>query len=708
MFGQSIYSIILGMITKNPALFQCAKIFVILILITSSVFSQNITTSNGEFIDQQGRTRYFRGINLAGSSKVPFSTDCKEETVLCKNISFVGRPFPLETADIHLKRLQQWGFNLIRLIVTWEALEHEGPGIYDSQYISYITHIIKKADAYGLKVVIDPHQDVWSRFTGGDGAPLWTLEAAGFNIHNFESTNAALVYEDPKAEIPSMIWPTNYTKLGSASMFTLFFGGKDFAPKTTINDINIQDYLQQHYIAAYTHLASFLQTLPNVIGFEVMNEPHPGWIGQKSISDYSRFPLRNKATPTPAQAMALGAGNTLEVANWKVGLLGLKEDGVVEVNTKKLSAWKHDSLDIWKKHQVWTDVNGKFTINKDDYFNAVNEHLVDFSQDYYVPFILKFTEAIRTQMPNTLIFIEKPFESSFPKIEGVNSLVNATHWYDQITLIKKTYISWATLDLSTGSPVFGKKKIDLLFSEKLADIKALEKNLGPNAPTWIGEFGIPFDLSNKKSYNKTLFGNFNFTDQNLALDRSMRALESNQLSSALWNYTPDNKNAYGDLWNSEDFSIFSEDQIVSDQDNTINNGGRALRAVARPSVSAICGDLISSHFDIHTGIYTLHFNSSSFKGNVNTPSVIILPPFYFDEGFELDLSDGKLKASNNPIEWHYYMDANMEEHHITITPKKQMASIWSFNYWFLFIFLVISLLIFIRIKRKGRKKSLKS
>ena len=131
---------------------------------------------DGWFREKESSNRIIllRGINFGASSKIPSSADATHIRAADfytkhKDVSFVGRPCPLDEADVHFARLASWGFNTLRLLITWEAVEHAGPGIYDHHYLKYLRELCRKAAKHGLSVFIDPHQDVWSRFTGGDG-----------------------------------------------------------------------------------------------------------------------------------------------------------------------------------------------------------------------------------------------------------------------------------------------------------------------------------------------------------------------------------------------------------------------------------------------------------------------------------------------------------------------------------------------------------
>jgi hypothetical protein len=119
------------------------------------------------FRDAEDREVTLHGINCAADAKFPKTPD-QPSHVADKffdgdDVSFVGRPFSVEDAAEHFARLRGWGYNTIRYIFTWEAIEHAGPGKYDEEWIQHTIAVLRKAKEFGFYIFMDPHQDVVSR-----------------------------------------------------------------------------------------------------------------------------------------------------------------------------------------------------------------------------------------------------------------------------------------------------------------------------------------------------------------------------------------------------------------------------------------------------------------------------------------------------------------------------------------------------------------
>ncbi|KAF8004511.1 hypothetical protein HF325_001959 [Metschnikowia pulcherrima] len=250
---------------------------------SSSLECQPLHTENGDIVDSLGRRRVLKGLNVDSAMKLPvepFMPSYEGESGDAGNVffdgdkvSFVGRPFSLETAESHLERIKSLGYNTIRYLICWEALEHEGPGIYDEDFIDYTIEVLRIIyQVGGLYVFLEPHQDVWSRYCGGSGAPMWTLYAAGLEPKRFSACEAAILHNSERFEpssrnealtYPKMLWTSNYKRLALLTMFTLFFAGQTYFPHLKLNGVNIQHYLQSHHLNSLEHLwKSVVKRLP--------------------------------------------------------------------------------------------------------------------------------------------------------------------------------------------------------------------------------------------------------------------------------------------------------------------------------------------------------------------------------------------------------------------------------------------------------------
>lgn len=232
--------------------------------------------------------------------------------------------------------------------------------------------LIERPEAFGEQLA----NAKWSRFTGGSGAPLWTIYACGVDPRNIVPTYSALVQCDyPSKEspdpgsLPAMIWSSNYYRAFGHTVWTLFFAGKEFAPKCTIDGKNIQDFLQDHFIDAVGELIKVVAAAGDgellescVLGWDSINEPAEGLIGVKDLNQVPQDqPVRLGPVPTPFENMRLAMGESLAVDHYKFTSMGPSKTGQVVLDPQGTRLWISPADDAkrgagrwgWKRGDEW-------------------------------------------------------------------------------------------------------------------------------------------------------------------------------------------------------------------------------------------------------------------------------------------------------------------------------------------------------------------
>lgn len=619
--------------------------------------SNSIDIRGNTFVDRHGRHVILRGVNFAGDCKAPslpdqrtfIPTDFSDH----RTVSFVGRPAPLSEIDQHLDRLAHWGFNCIRLLTTWEAIEHSGPGEYDEDYLDFFAEVSRRAGVRGMYVIVDFHQDVWSRMSGGDGAPGWTFEVAGLDFTKFDEADAALTmqarYDSSEGgwqwSFPVMCWGRNHAMPANGIMWTLFFAGATFAPSATYEGDNVQDFLQTHYLGAMLVLAERLADQDHVIGFDTLNEPGTGYLG-KNLEANLAFGRGVAWTPLHGLACASGSSQTLPVVELGKGVVG-----EAEVNSAGTSIWLPGRKDPFREAGAWDfDQDGNPVVVKGDYFTHLNGEKIDVNHDFLGPFFQRVASTIRSVRTDWLVFVEtNPLDitsgHSLPSNCPERS-VNASHWYDLGLLVLRHFSTERMPDILTGEIREGREQIENGYTKDLERIKEAGDQLNGGAPTLLGEFGTPFNINNAEAYHRWAQGERHpeiWYAQTTALELMYNAIDRLLLSSTQWNYTVGNSNnpMIGDGWNQEDLSIWSADQVENPEN--LDSGGRAITGFCRPYVRAAQGLLLSQRYRQSEGVFEAIVEVDP---RVKAPTEIYVPPSQFPEGFEV-LSAVQVERESN-------------------------------------------------------------
>ncbi|NUW35689.1 cellulase family glycosylhydrolase [Nonomuraea sp. SMC257] len=157
---------------------------------------------------------------------------------------------PLTEADF--AGMEHLGFNVIRLALSWSALEPQ-PGQYDRSYLDRISWAVETAAKHGLRTVIDMHQDAWGK--GVHAAP-GTVCDNGSPMHGWDGA------------------PTWADRFDGAPRCE--FTGRDISPAVARAFTNLyqdRDGIQTRLVAAWGMLAERFANEPMVAGYDLLNEP---------------------------------------------------------------------------------------------------------------------------------------------------------------------------------------------------------------------------------------------------------------------------------------------------------------------------------------------------------------------------------------------------------------------------------------------------
>lgn len=178
--------------------------------------------------DAQGRALLFHGINVAGRAK--------DDPLRDPHIDAAG--------IAHLAR--DWGFDFVRLLIFWDALEPM-PGVIDTAYLDRVETLVAMFEAEHVAVMLDMHQDVYAHRFCCDGAPDWAIR------------------DDGEAFALQSTWSLNYLQPAVERAFDNFWDAS--GPDAD---------LQMHYGDAWAAVAERFRGNPAVVGYDLMNEPSSG------------------------------------------------------------------------------------------------------------------------------------------------------------------------------------------------------------------------------------------------------------------------------------------------------------------------------------------------------------------------------------------------------------------------------------------------
>jgi endoglycosylceramidase len=181
-------------------------------------------------------------------------TDARGRVVILHGTNMVYKlpPYYPAAAGFDAKAaafLRSNAFNAVRVGVIWKALEPQ-PGVYADAYLEQIEQTVALLAQKGIVSLLDFHQDMYNEKYQGEGFPDWAVQ------------------DDGLPNEPKVGFPNNYfVNPALQRAFDNFW-----ANRPGPDGIGLQD----HYAAAWAHVAGRFAGNRSVLGYDILNEPFMG------------------------------------------------------------------------------------------------------------------------------------------------------------------------------------------------------------------------------------------------------------------------------------------------------------------------------------------------------------------------------------------------------------------------------------------------
>ena len=462
---------------------------------------KQIVKDGNWFRDNYGRYLLFRGVNFASRSKLPPYLPIAPLDV--SRINYEELHEEIKNVEKHLDHLKDLGFNVIRLLFMWKALEPMPNPHLDEllpeakKYLEMMKVIIDELHERRMLVILDFHQDIAHEICGGDGFPDWALAIDESHLKPISR---------PLLEIQKRTWYLSYY-INQLVMHTL----KSFWKNNLRNiEFGLENYpVRTHLEKTIGQTVKYLDQLysdvqdPVILGVEAFNEPHQVGLERKYFE--SRF----------LKEFYINVFNEIREVNNKVFIfIEPRVDWNVNVLPNLSSV-----IDLTKEPLL-----------KEIASSSIDKNLI-FDQD-----------EVSTFLP-----IDSEFLESF-KEKGVFSF----HYYDPQTIFRS---------LVNLPDDMTKKKIKWPSLFQKMKEEAVVRNLIP----FLTEFGSSNDWKNLQT-NLEPIEVYKREQTRAYMDLQFKQIEDFLLNSAYWNFDLYNTEDEKDNWNLENFSILDSNRDLRNYD----------------------------------------------------------------------------------------------------------------------------------------------